>query len=52
MLIDFTLSRGPVIEGHGGTQVGCWSITIPGMKVRVRFIILDINRILFVSGVM
>lgn len=41
-------------RGSPGTQVGCWSITIPAMKVRVRirFIIPDINRMLFVSGVM
>lgn len=38
--------------GSGETEVGFWSITIPAMEVRVRFIIPDINRMLFVSGVM
>lgn len=39
-------------RGSQETLVGFWSITIPSMKVRVRFIIPDINRTLFVSGVM
>lgn len=39
--------------GSGGTRVRCWSITIPALKVRgrIRFIIPDINRMPFLSGV-